>query len=356
MQLIERGQDLLNIIEYKLAVWALANFFEVYDRMTNSQQIKNIILIYCYQNQKKLLFKETKILRKLDHENNVKFLGTCKNTIILEFIDGNTLTNQYKNQFNRKLQKKTLNKFIIKLQKQSNTQLKKYIYHRDLKAYNIMIIDQQVKLIDFGLTSEINFVLLLWDSSLYRTRDISQKSYNEKKANIWALGESQYIKLFLGKFHFQAKMIKRLCQLKFLNSFYPNLSAENFKISYQISQIKIILKENYETYFIFLINLFYFLFNKIIIKSINISLKQKCNLKNIMLKIYQIIIIYLNFETSNYIQIIWVSKLKNIQEKQINNPKKKHFHKFINQLLQKYLYKVLAHHLNLYKKKIEGLK
>lgn len=45
------------------------------------------------------MFKETEILRKLDHENIVKFLGIYKNTIVLEFIDGLTLTNYLKSKF-----------------------------------------------------------------------------------------------------------------------------------------------------------------------------------------------------------------------------------------------------------------
>lgn len=42
------------------------------------------------------MFKETEILRKLDHENIVKYLGTYNNYIVLEYLDGLTLTNYLK--------------------------------------------------------------------------------------------------------------------------------------------------------------------------------------------------------------------------------------------------------------------
>ncbi|CAK75885.1 unnamed protein product (macronuclear) [Paramecium tetraurelia] len=199
----------------KLAVGAFATVFKAYDRMTDSQvKITNTIVqvaIKKYNSnllkseQKKLLSKETEILKKLDHENIVKFLGTYKNTIVLEFIDGHTLTNYLKNQPNRRLQEKEAKQIYSQIRDGIKYLHSKNIFHRDLKADNIMIINQQVKLIDFGLASENQLCSDFCGTPAYMAPEIFQKKpYDGRKADIWALGVLLY-QILCGKVPFPGK-------------------------------------------------------------------------------------------------------------------------------------------------------
>ncbi|CAD8155245.1 unnamed protein product [Paramecium octaurelia] len=223
-------------ITSKLAVGAFATVFKAYDRMTDSQvAIKKYNSNLLQSEQKKLLFKETEILRKLDHENIVKFLGTYKSTIVLEFIDGQTLRNYLKNQPNRRLQENEAKQIYSQIREGVKYLHSRNIYHRDLKADNIMIINNQVKLIDFGLASENQLCQDYCGTPAYMAPEIFQKKpYDGKKADIWALGVLLY-QILCGKVPFPGKNDEEIMLAQIPKFVLPKTISREFQ--YQLLRL-----------------------------------------------------------------------------------------------------------------------
>ena len=106
-----------------------------------------------------LLKKEFEISRSLDHPNivktidfqNIPILGDC---IVMEYIEGLTLTQTQTKGFYEKIFNELLNAMEYFHSKQ--------IIHRDLKPSNILITNNgnNVKIIDFGLSDTDDYVIL----------------------------------------------------------------------------------------------------------------------------------------------------------------------------------------------------
>ena len=106
-----------------------------------------------------LLKKEFEISRSLDHPNivktidfqNIPNLGDC---IVMEYIEGLTLTQTQTNGFYEKIFNELLDAMDYFHSKQ--------IIHRDLKPSNILITNNgnNVKIIDFGLSDTDDYVIL----------------------------------------------------------------------------------------------------------------------------------------------------------------------------------------------------
>ncbi|MBM3709593.1 MAG: serine/threonine protein kinase, partial [Actinobacteria bacterium] len=99
--------------------------------------------------------KEASICKQLDHENIVKIIsyGTFKNNyyIAYEYIEGITL-DKFIKQYNLTITQ--IEKLSVQILKALSYAHSKNIIHRDIKPSNIIIEDQTVKILDFGIAKQ----------------------------------------------------------------------------------------------------------------------------------------------------------------------------------------------------------
>ncbi|GAB2270588.1 Serine/threonine-protein kinase sty46 [Dionaea muscipula] len=99
--------------------------------------------------------QEVAILREVQHENVVRFVGACTKAphfcIVTEYLSGGSLYN-YLHKNNTKLELSQLLKFAIDICKGMEYLHENNIIHRDLKTANLLMdADQVVKVADFGV-------------------------------------------------------------------------------------------------------------------------------------------------------------------------------------------------------------
>jgi len=99
--------------------------------------------------------KEASICKQLDHENIVKIIsyGAFKNNyyIAYEYIEGITL-DKFIKQYNLTITQ--IEKLSVQILKALSYAHSKNIIHRDIKPSNIIIEDQTVKILDFGIAKQ----------------------------------------------------------------------------------------------------------------------------------------------------------------------------------------------------------
>jgi formylglycine-generating enzyme required for sulfatase activity len=140
------------------------------------------------------LKKEFLIMSNLEHNNIVKVLSYENNKdigycIVMEFIDGITLSEFLNKDISYSIKKKILNELLSALSYIHSKQ----VIHRDLKPDNILITynGNNLKLIDFGLSDTDDFAVLKQPAGTRRYAANEQLIPNSKidnRADIYALG------------------------------------------------------------------------------------------------------------------------------------------------------------------------
>ena len=173
------------------------------------------IKLEIFDKYKGRILAELDIIRKLKHENVLKFyeIYQSKNHIYIlsELCDG-TLT---------KLINKTMSEQqIFDIYKQIMNGIKylydNKIFHRDIKPENILIKDNIIKIADFGFAKEIknynNLMDTICGSPLYMAPEIVlNKPYNSK-SDIWSLGIILYFMMYKKHPYGEVKSILHLLE------------------------------------------------------------------------------------------------------------------------------------------------
>ena len=183
----------------------------------------------------KKMKEEISILKKLDHENIVKFYGHIETTnqllIKLEYIKYGTLSQWMKK--NKKVSEEDASLILRQVLSAIDYLHNNQICHRDLKPENIMLAKENdlnsIKIIDFGLSTQ-NFDSLFnsdyCGTFIYMApEEIERKSYY-LSVDIWSVGILMYMLLNKGEHPFYKKgdskekfinNLKSIHKLKFNN-------------------------------------------------------------------------------------------------------------------------------------------
>ena len=234
----ELGDDLLflNIIDHG----AFGTVIHVKEKSTNKDfAVKVINKLGADSILIEKMKEEVAILKKLEHENIVKFYGYMETAnqflIKMEYIKYGTLSRWIKNQKN--ISEDNASLIIRKLLSAVAYLHSKQICHRDIKPENIMFSKENdltsIKIIDFGLSVQNFEVLKNHDycgTFIYMAPEQIEKKSYYVSVDIWSIGILMYMLLNNGKHPFYKKGDKRE---DFINKVKSNnkLKFDN-KISY----------------------------------------------------------------------------------------------------------------------------
>ena len=187
----------------------------------------------------KYINNEIKIMKKLDHENVIKlydFYQTSNNLyLIMDYINGGSLSEylaEYKLKKGSAFPQKIIQYFVKQIVQGLIYIHSKNIIHRDIKLDNILInfpantkkenrdyTLAQIKIIDFGLSTDSNLATSLVGSPIYMDPVILEKYKKaggiekfkryDKKADIWSLGAITY-EMLTGEVLFNAESLPEL--------------------------------------------------------------------------------------------------------------------------------------------------
>ena len=182
----------------------------------------------------KQMKEEVLILKKINHNNIVKFYGYSETNnqllINMEYIKYGTLSNWMKS--NHKIKESDASIIIGKVLSAVEYLHNMHICHRDIKPENIMISKENdltsIKIIDFGLSSQhLNYISNneYCGTFLYMAPEQIEKKFCYYSIDIWSIGILMYMLLNNGKHPFYQKNDKKsdfirkikIGQLKYIN-------------------------------------------------------------------------------------------------------------------------------------------
>ena len=162
----------------------------------------------------KKMKEEISILRKLNHENIVKFFGFLETNnqllIKMEYIKYGTLSKWIKNR--KKISEEDASIILNKVLSAVIYLHSKQICHRDIKPENIMLSKENdlhsIKIIDFGLSAQ-NFDKLINNdycgTYIYMAPEQIEKKLYFISVDIWSIGILMFMLLNSGKHPFYIK-------------------------------------------------------------------------------------------------------------------------------------------------------
>ena len=186
----------------------------------------------------KKMKEEVSILRKLHHENIVKFFGFLETNnqllIKMEYIKYGTLSHWIKNH--KKITEEDASIILTHVLSAVVYLHSKQICHRDIKPENIMLSKENdlhsIKIIDFGLSAQ-NFDKLMNNdycgTYIYMAPEQIEKKLYFISVDIWSIGILMFMLLNNGKHPFYFKgdnrkdFMKKIeaCQINFYNKVSP---------------------------------------------------------------------------------------------------------------------------------------
>ena len=160
--------------------------------------IKIIELEYLSDKERQLMEQETNMLLQFNHPNIIKCYESKilenKAYIIMEYADEGDLKSLIDKNIKNKtfFQEKILLNYFIELCEAINYIHNKNIIHRDLKPNNILIMNNHIKLGDFGFARQLSidekFIETILGTQFYFSPEIINGKMYNKKSDIWALG------------------------------------------------------------------------------------------------------------------------------------------------------------------------
>ncbi|KAJ6247818.1 protein kinase [Anaeramoeba flamelloides] len=180
------------------------------------------------------LFREMKILQQLNHPNLIELYEIFEDDdnwyIVMEYIRGGELFDYVIKE--KKVQESIARKFFAQIVSGISYCHSKNIVHRDLKLENLLLTnDQQIKIIDFGLSNFSKRDELLntfCGSASYAAPEVIQgMDYDGLKSDVWSLGVLLFV-LLVGKFPFGNQNIKiLLLKIKAKRYYFPNYLSDS---------------------------------------------------------------------------------------------------------------------------------
>ena len=187
------------------------------------------------------LKEEIYILKKLSHENIVKFYGYIETSnqllIKMEYLKYGTLNQWMKKH--KTISEEDASIIIKKILSAIAYLHSKHICHRDIKPENIMLSEENnlnsIKIIDFGLSAQ-NFEYFYnfnyCGTFIYMApEEIEKKSYN-LSVDMWSIGILMYMLLNNGEHPFYHNWETK-------ETFLNNLKTKNLKFNNKISYLAI---------------------------------------------------------------------------------------------------------------------
>ena len=191
--------------------------------------------------------EEISILKKLNHENIVKFFGFFETNnqllIKMEYIKYGTLSKWIKNH--KKISEEEASTILKQIFSAIVYLHGKQICHRDIKPENIMLSRENdlngIKIIDFGLSSQ-NFDKLMnhdyCGTYIYMAPEQIEKKLYFISVDIWSIGILMFMLLNNGNHPFYIKGISRKdfdkkvekCEINFYNKVSPMAKHLIFKL------------------------------------------------------------------------------------------------------------------------------
>ena len=163
--------------------------------------------------------EEISILKKLDHENIVKFHGYSETNnqllIKMEYIRYGTLSRWMKGK--QKIREEEASLILSKVLSAVEYMHSKHICHRDIKPENIMFSEENnlssIKIIDFGLSAQqFNYLTNSKEycgTFIYMAPEQIEKKLYTYSVDIWSIGILMFMLLNGGKHPFYQKNDKR---------------------------------------------------------------------------------------------------------------------------------------------------
>ena len=191
--------------------------------------------------------EEISILKKLNHENIVKFFGFFETNnqllIKMEYIKYGTLSKWIKTH--KKISEEEASTILHQILSAVVYLHGKQICHRDIKPENIMLSRENdlnsIKIIDFGLSSQ-NFDKLMHHdycgTYIYMAPEQIEKKLYFISVDIWSIGILMFMLLNNGKHPFYIKGISKKdfdkkverCKINFYNKISPMAKHLIFKL------------------------------------------------------------------------------------------------------------------------------
>ena len=209
----ELCEDLIYIED--IAQGAFGKVIHAREKSTNREiSVKIIDIVHGNERLVKKVKEEISILKKLEHENIVKFYGHIEKQnqllIKMEYLKYGTLSQWMKN--NKKITEEEASLILKKVLSAIDYLHNNHICHRDIKPENIMLSRENdlnsIKIIDFGLSTQ-NFDSLFnsdyCGTFIYMApEEIERKSYY-LSVDIWSIGILMYMLLNKGEHPFYHK-------------------------------------------------------------------------------------------------------------------------------------------------------
>jgi serine/threonine protein kinase len=195
----------------------------------------------------KKIKEEISILKKLNHENIVKFFGFFETNnqllIKMEYVKYGTLSKWMKN--NKKISEQEASIILKQIFSAIEYLHGKQICHRDIKPENIMLSKENdlnsIKIVDFGLSAS-NFDKLInhdyCGTYIYMAPEQIEKKLYFISVDIWSIGILMFMLLNNGKhpFYVKGESIKDFnkkiqnCKINFYNKISPMAQHLLFKL------------------------------------------------------------------------------------------------------------------------------
>ena len=195
----------------------------------------------------KKIKEEISVLKKLNHENIVKFFGffeTINQLLIkMEYVKYGTLRKWMKNH--NKISEEDASLILRQIFSAIEYLHGKQICHRDIKPENIMLSKENdlncIKIVDFGLSAS-NFDKLINNdycgTYIYMAPEQIEKKLYFISVDIWSIGILMFMLLNNGKHPFYTKGMDRIdfnqkiktCKINFYNKISPMAKHLIFKL------------------------------------------------------------------------------------------------------------------------------
>lgn len=203
------------ICEKRIGKGSFSTIYKCFDTNNNVFALKKIDMDKL--KDKNIIKREFNIMRKLSHINIIKvfdliiddkfnnvymFLEYFENGDLGKYLGGNII------------EEKQVNNFSIQIKNGLQYLYKQNIVHRDIKPQNIVVSNDKIlKIIDFGLSKNINIVDEMMDticgSPLYMAPEIIKTKNYTIKSDIWSFGVIIY-EMIYGYTPFRANNIYNL--------------------------------------------------------------------------------------------------------------------------------------------------
>ncbi|KAL7333728.1 ATP binding [Mucor circinelloides] len=152
----------------------------------------------------KALHREIELLRELEHDNIVQYLGSKEDesyfSIFLEYVPGGSVAGLLSSY--GAFQEPLVKSFVRQILKGLNYLHNKDIVHRDIKGANVLVDNKGgVKITDFGISKKVEEDIILQGQSAsaahrpslqgsiyWMAPEVVKQTHYTRKADIWSLG------------------------------------------------------------------------------------------------------------------------------------------------------------------------